>query len=119
MQAMVTNQSTQNGVPVAATLTVVINSQEQVVQFAAGEAVVIPLSASGTIQVKSPGGIILATQSFTVSLYYIYMTFRDSTGVEREFNMTTQAAAYGMTVEQLKQAYINAGYIFVSQRTGP
>jgi len=67
MQATVSNQSTQNGVPVMATLSVVINNQEQAIQFAAGETVIVPLPASGTIQVKSPGGVVLATKSFDSS----------------------------------------------------
>lgn len=64
MEANITNQSTQNGVPVTATLVVVINNQEQAIQFAARETLAVPLPTNGTIQVESPGGMVLATKSF-------------------------------------------------------
>ncbi len=52
-------------------------------------------------------------------MMYIYMTFRDTTGITREINMTMMSITTGYMVEELKQAYINGGFAFVSQRTGP
>jgi len=49
----------------------------------------------------------------------VYMTFSDTSGESREINMTVDSAANGITIEELKQAYINGGFVFVSQRTGP
>jgi len=53
------------------------------------------------------------------AMIYVYMTFRDTTGVVQEINMTMLSITTGSTVAELKQAYINAGFTFISERTGP